>query len=155
MIGESLTSDTRLATSFGTALYVEPATGELRHGSNESVPNNVTFSLEAEAAGKRRYGSLFRDDGETRAPIACLPDGSLFAVGVEKQASSEMDRFHAVPLTPALIGLRSETGRYLCAEPDGRITISRARCSLWEVFAAAEDWYCGLRGQDELDEEVK
>ena len=39
----SLLPRTRLFTVFGTVLYVEPFTGELRHGPVESSPANAFF----------------------------------------------------------------------------------------------------------------
>jgi hypothetical protein len=47
--------------------------------------------------------------------------------------------FELVRLRPGMIGLRSGD-LYLCAEPNGRVTLSRAWCSVWECFLPSEDW---------------
>jgi hypothetical protein len=45
---ERLSSPARLFTAFGTFVYVDIASGELRHGPTEQVPANVVFKLEAD-----------------------------------------------------------------------------------------------------------
>jgi hypothetical protein len=43
-----------------------------------------------------------------------------------------------VDLERGLVGLEAN-GTFLSAEPDGRITLSKSWCSLWEFFLLSED----------------
>src|ERR1700719_234024 len=65
----------RLITAFGTVLYVDIASGDLRHGPIESSPANAVFLAEPSAAASGHHGYLVHDSGAARAPIVCLPDG--------------------------------------------------------------------------------
>jgi hypothetical protein len=44
-----------------------------------------------------------------------------------------------LPLERGLIALRSG-GRFMCAQPDGRLDLTNIRCSTWECFLGSEDW---------------
>jgi hypothetical protein len=116
-------------------LYVDSASGELRHGPIETSPANVLFMADETSAGAPRQGWLMNDMGERREPIVCSANCSWSAFGTSVTAKA----LRLVPLTHGLVGLRSED-RYLGAEPDGRITLSRAWCSLWECFLPSESW---------------
>jgi glycosyltransferase involved in cell wall biosynthesis len=43
-----------------------------------------------------------------------------------------------VELERGLLGMEAN-GTFLCAEPDGRVTLSKSWCSLWEFFLLSED----------------
>ena len=43
-----------------------------------------------------------------------------------------------VELERGLVGMEAN-GTFLCAEPDGRVTLSKSWCSLWEFFLLSED----------------
>jgi hypothetical protein len=125
----------RLFTTWGTALYVDPASGELRHGAIESSPQNAFLVGDPNSGGDPHLAWLVYDDAELRQPIVCSPDGCSAAAG----AFTPLAALEMVPLKHGMIGLRSRD-RYLCAEGDGRVTLSRAWCSLWECFLPSEDW---------------
>jgi glycosyltransferase involved in cell wall biosynthesis len=55
-----------------------------------------------------------------------------------------------VPLERGLIAF-SAGGRFLCAEPNGGLDLSKPWCSTWECFLASEDW-CGV-ARDHVEEQ--
>jgi glycosyltransferase involved in cell wall biosynthesis len=134
------TPPTRFFTTWGTVLHVDNPSGELRHGRIEGSPANAVFTpVGASAAGARR-GWLAHDRGDGRDPIICFPERSLAvsgSAGTDKGVTPTL--LELVPLERGLIALRAGS-LFLCAEPDGRITLSRSMCSLWECFLASEDW---------------
>jgi glycosyltransferase involved in cell wall biosynthesis len=125
----------RLFTTFGTVIHVDPASSELRHGSTETSPANALLVAESSGRDPCR-GWLAHETEEFREPIVCTANGSWSAPGGGSVAPTLLD---LVQLRQGLIGLRSGN-LYLCAEPDGRVTLSRAWCSLWESFLPSEDW---------------
>ncbi len=54
---------TRLLTAFGTVLYVDVPSGELRHGPVESSPANALFVADPSPARLRRRGWLMHHAG--------------------------------------------------------------------------------------------
>ena len=64
----------RLITAFGTVLYVDVASGELRHGPIESSPANALFVADPSSAGPRRRGWLMHDAEGSREPLVCYAD---------------------------------------------------------------------------------
>lgn len=131
---------TRLFTTFGTLLHVEPGSGQLRHRAADGSPANIVFVADQSRLNGSRTGWLMHDTGVVLQPIGCSAEGCWsVASGEEPAVSVVPTAFQLVPLERGLVGLESG-GRYLCAEPDGRVTLSRARCSLWECFVAAEAW---------------
>ena len=72
----------RLITAFGTVLYVDVASGELRHGPIESSPANAVFVADPSSAGPHRRGWLMHDAGDSRELLVCLADRchSSFAI---------------------------------------------------------------------------
>jgi hypothetical protein len=80
------------------------------------------------------------DLGEELAPIQFSAYESLRAFNASKPLAS----FAAVPLRLVrldrrLVGLQYGD-LFICAESDGRITLSRSVCSLGECFVPSEDW---------------
>jgi glycosyltransferase involved in cell wall biosynthesis len=125
---------TRLFTTFATVLYVEAESGELRHGAIDSSPANAVLAVDHGLFEGSRTGWLMHDAGDGMQPIGCSTEGCWSC-----DASLAPTAFQLVPLERELVGLQSG-GRYLCTEPDGRITLSRTVCSLWECFLPSEDW---------------
>ena len=125
----------RLFTTWGTAVYVDAASGELRHGAIESTPQNAFLVGDPSSGGGPALVWLVYDNGGLRQLIVCSPNGSRPDDG----ASTAPAPLEMVPLKHGMIGLRSGD-RYLCADGDGRVTLSRAWCSLWECFLPSEDW---------------
>ena len=67
----------RLVTAFGTVLYVDAASGELRHGPFGSSPVNAVFV--ADPGSRSRPAGLAACTTRTvqREPIVCLADRSI------------------------------------------------------------------------------
>jgi hypothetical protein len=122
----------RLYTTFGTAIYVDPDSSELRHGPAGSSLANALYACP---------GGLFNGSGP--GWILHQAAGSLEPVvgGHERCHASAVGvatEFEGVAVDRCLLGLRAN-GRYLCAEPDGRVTLSRAGRGPWETFLALEE----------------
>ena len=132
----------RLFTAFASVLYVDAGSGELRHGAVDGSPANVVFTAGQSLFEGSQTGWLMHDAGGGLQPIGCAADGCWSTDGgANSGASPAPTPFQLVLLERGLVGLQSG-GRYLCAEPDGRVTLSRAVCSLWECFLPSEAW-CG------------
>jgi hypothetical protein len=130
----------RLFTTFGTVLCVEAGSGELRHGVIDGSPANSVFVADQSLFEGTRTGWLMHVAGDGLRPISCSADGCWSpGNGADSGAAFAPTEFQVVPLERGLVGLQSG-GRYLCAEPDGRVALSRAVCSLWECFLPSEAW---------------
>jgi glycosyltransferase involved in cell wall biosynthesis len=138
---------TRLFTSWGTMLYVDTTSGELRHGAIGTSPENAALVLDPIAVEARRYGWLAHELGPSSNPIACLADHSWSTPG-SRIAGATATAFQLVQLDRGILGLRSG-GLYLCAEPDERLTLCKPRCSLWECFVTQEEWAPPLLGTND------
>jgi glycosyltransferase involved in cell wall biosynthesis/predicted O-methyltransferase YrrM len=130
---------TRLFTAFGTVLYVDVVSGELRHGSIESSPTNALFVADPGLAGPYRQGRLMHDSGESREPFVCLVGHCHSISRAEGNASATPTVLELIPLERGLITFTAE-GLFLSAIPDGRVSLSAPACSTWELFLASEDW---------------
>ena len=127
----------RLFTTFGTVIYVDGA--QLIHGPIESSPANAFFVEDPSWVGSHRRGCLVHDRAGKREPIACSTSHCVLASRVEgKDGSSVQSVLEVVPLGRGLIAFTAGD-LFLCAEPDGRITLSRTVCSSWECFMASEN----------------
>ncbi|MBV8401585.1 MAG: hypothetical protein JOZ17_23110, partial [Acetobacteraceae bacterium] len=121
---------TRLSTSWGTVVYVDVGSGELRHGPVDRSPANAIFASDGAA------GQIIQEIAGSSRPIACGADRCR-AVDRASDANGTAAKFEPVPLNERWIGLKAD-GLLLCAEPDGRITLSRKACSAWESFLPAD-----------------
>jgi glycosyltransferase involved in cell wall biosynthesis len=130
----------QLFTTFGTVLYVEAGSGQLRHSVIDGSPANAALTADQSLFEGSRTGWLMHDADDGLYPIGCTADGcwSTFSKA-DSGASFSPTLFQLVPLERGLVGLQSG-GRYLCAEPDGRVTLSRSVCSLWECFLPSATW---------------
>ena len=118
----------RLVTVFGTVLYVDAASGELRHGPIEGSPSNAVF------VGEGSSGCIMHDIAGSLQPIACRTDGCWVASqGGSAGPSAKQTELEIVPTYPGKFGLKAE-GAFLCPESDGRVTLSRSECRAWEMF---------------------
>ncbi len=124
---EQIGSNNRIFTSHGTIMFVDTASGELRHGLLERSPSNVIFVPEGEQARIKFCGVDSPQD------IAFLPEYSA-VVGSEKAATHTKSSVFFLVTTIGKEFALTERGKFLCAEPDGRITLSRSECKLWERF---------------------
>jgi hypothetical protein len=128
-------SGTQLFTSHGTVIFVDPASGELRHGPPAGSPSNVVLVREGEQARIRFV------DANGQQDIVFLPEYSA-VIGSDKAAAITFGSvFSCAIVLGKEFGL-NECGKFLCAEPDGRITLSRFECNRWERFHTRT--YAGL-----------
>ncbi len=140
MIDPAAAPHARIFTSWGTVLYVDPASGELRHGPIEASPENAVFIADPMAAEPHRQGWFMWVAGEKLEPIAC---GALSCRTIA--ATEPVDPpvaptlLELLPLERDLIAFRA-AGRFLCAQPDGRLDLANTVCSTWECFLASESW---------------
>ncbi len=130
---------TRVYTSWGTVLFYDPASGQLRHGAIDTSPDNV--GLEADSfSGSSLRASLVELSGDLRRPIVALADQTLSRPNEGNADSlSKQIVFNVISLEDAIVGLEAG-GLFLSAQPDGRITLSRRWCRRWEFFVLSEEW---------------
>jgi hypothetical protein len=130
----------RLFTAFGTVIYFDVPSGELRHGPVETSPTNAVYEADQNSPRPGRLGWLMHDSPGSREPIICDPEGCrpTSDVGRDRHPANAT-RLELIPLERGLIAFRSE-GLFLCAYPDGRIALSARICSTWECFLASENW---------------
>jgi hypothetical protein len=128
MMMESVMPLPRVFTAFGTVLYVDAASGELRHGAADSSPANVIFLAE----GQR--GQIAYAGGGALRPIACEADRCQIVPSSDPAPGAFLD---ILRLNGAWVGLHLGNV-FLCAEPDGRITLSRPHCQTWERFILSD-----------------
>jgi hypothetical protein len=62
----------RSFTVFGTVLYVDVASGHLRHGPVESSPTNAVFMADPGWGQPHRMGRLMQDKGDSLESIVCV-----------------------------------------------------------------------------------
>jgi hypothetical protein len=128
MVGEAAVLPSRLFTMHGTVLYVDPVSGELRHGPFEGTPANARLVLDGP------HGQIMHDAAGSLRPIACLADHShAIDSGGNRERPAAPTVFELVALHQRWVGLRAQ-GVFLCAEPNGSVTLSREVCSAWESF---------------------
>jgi lipopolysaccharide biosynthesis glycosyltransferase len=127
----------RLMTHWGTAVFADLARGMLRHGPKESSPMNVTVSERLGTAYLHHVAS----DGN-RYAIGVAPSGASTQDAPLSQPATRSREFEVIPITTGdeqiTFALRS-TGLFLCAENDGRITLSRSAIGPWEAFRPAKN----------------
>lgn len=138
----------RLFTVFGTVMYVEPFTGELRHGPVESSPANAFFESGKSSGAANRQGQLTHAVNGSHEPIACYPD-TCFSVSQSQRENQAVDptTFELIPLERGLLTLKSGS-LFLSATPDGQMRLSTSVCSTWELFIASENWCTENHGQE-------
>ena len=127
----------RLVTVFGKSLYVDAATGELRHEAVETCPKNALFVADPSLDGRYRKGELVQDFGERREGIVCGADGCRTISRAGAGAAATV--LELIPLERGLIALAAD-GAFLSAIPDGQVRLSARVCSTWELFLASEAW---------------
>lgn len=118
----------RLFTNHGTVFYIDSRSRELRHGPLEGSPANAWLVIDGP------QGRIMHEAAGLLRPIVCLTDRShAIESKPDNVGPAAPTIFELVTLYERWIGLRAE-GRFLCAEPDGRVTLSRDVCSSWESF---------------------
>ncbi|TPN80424.1 FkbM family methyltransferase [Mesorhizobium sp. CU2] len=128
------TGSSSVFTSHGTMVFVEKYSGQLQHGKMENNPQNAVFIKEGDR------GQFFCLEGGARYDALSLPDHSRFNSGSNliELNSAVGGQFTIVGTTDTEFGLKMN-GLFLCAEPDGRITLSRTECKSWELFHFRND----------------
>ncbi|WP_224583220.1 glycosyltransferase [Mesorhizobium sp. CA14] len=141
-------SRARLFTAFGTVIYVDPSTSELRHGAVEYSPANTFVEQGTESAGIYRQVRLIYDTNNSHEPIHCFPDACLSASRLQGRDHSDSPAtFDLIPLERGLVTLRSG-GLFMSAIPDGHMRLRATLCSTWELFIASENWCSENAGSD-------
>jgi hypothetical protein len=128
----------RLFTAFGTVVYVDSASGELRHGPLETSPGNAGFVADASQAGPHHQGWLMHDTGRGHELIACASDCcQTVSQAGERPAAPTM--LELIPLERGLIAFRAKE-LFLSAAPEGTIRLSAPTCNTFELFLPSEHW---------------
>jgi hypothetical protein len=133
--GLSVDPRARLLTFHGTVVFVDTTSGELRHGPVTASPSNVVLVRDGEQVRIKFVGPGGQQD------IVCLPDYSA-VVGSPKAGTNDTA---ITPTVFSCVGAASEDfgltahGKFLSAERDGRLTLSRPHCRAWEKFQVQED----------------
>lgn len=132
MIGGFAALPTRVFTIHGTVLYTDPASGELRHGPVGSSPIN------ARLVSHGAHVQIVYEAGGLLQPIICLPDRCQTIESADKgDGSATPTVLEVVRQDWGWVGLKAE-GRFLSAEPNGQLTLSRTVCSGWEKFMLSD-----------------
>ncbi len=121
----------RLKTNRGTVVFADVESGTLRHGPDASSPKNV----------------ILADDKSTAYLLYLAPDGERYSVGVSPErrdadggSRAGAQAYHVISIGAdghLGFGLQS-CGLLLCAETDGRVTLSRNVLGPWEWFELVE-----------------
>jgi hypothetical protein len=122
----------RVKTHSGSVVFADINSGTLRHGPLESSPENVVLGANDGIA----YLFYILPDGD-RCTIGILPTHD--ASKREAYATGFMTRCRSFNVVSTEAGKRTVLGLrccnlFLCAEGDGRITLSRNVLGPWEVF---------------------
>lgn len=104
-----LPADHALLTNWGTCVYLDPATGALRHGAPGAVPDNLRARLTADRA----------------TLLHCLPGGGLVPV--------PGGSFTMHPLEDGRLALQRD-GRFACADDMLHFVVDRDTPRDWEHF---------------------
>lgn len=125
-------SPERVFTSHGTTLFVDILSGELRHGHFEHCPSNVVLIREGPLAHLK-----FSDKTSLRQ-LVYLVSFSSTTDSSKLELSGNNLPFRNDALSISALDNNEfalcQDNMFLCAEPDGRITLSRLDCNTWERF---------------------
>lgn len=132
----------RVLTCFGTQLYLDAASGELRHGDVGAVPANVLLQPDEIGGTSSSFARLVYSAGGRQGDIDCRVDRCAPAAGGAKPADDgRAIVLEVVALERGLFALAAH-GRFLMAEPGGKVALCAATCRTWELLLASEPW-CG------------
>lgn len=113
----------RLFTAHRSVLYVDPASGELRHGNLADSPSN------AQLVCQDRRAEILCTTAADQA-IVCSANGCCAST------RAAATTFELTQLGHRRLALRADD-LFLSAIPDGRVALSAARCQAWETFLLA------------------
>jgi hypothetical protein len=119
-------------TIHGTVMYIDVASGRLRHGSAGGVPRNLFLARDGNVAWFIRVAQ----DG-SQCYIQLQPEEQTATASTEQYVGTFDVIDAGIPDRPAL-GLRAR-GLYVCAEPDGSVTLSRRELGVWERLGLSQD----------------
>ena len=137
---------TRLRTTWGTVLYVDAVSGELRHGPADASPANLVLGA-GPPEEEPRVGFLLHESEDGPDPINCRADDCRTSSSLKPTVPApHATRLEIQLLEQGQIGLKSG-GFYLSAEQGGRGTLTRPACNAWEKFVPADNWHSLLRSQ--------
>ena len=123
----------QLLTCHGTIVFSDRDSGQLRHGSPACSPANVFLVANSQTA----YLVRRQPDG-TQQPISVPPaEGASQTSRFAHDGEASSKTFHVMHAAGSVFGL-VRAGLFLCAEIDGRVTLSRRQFGLWEQFQATE-----------------
>jgi hypothetical protein len=111
-----------IVTYHGTAVVFDAASGLLRH----AVIGTCDVNVHARRSGHEI--TLTWQDGDAERPLGDF--GPTFCA---LSPDGHVSRLTAIPAGPDLVALFAD-GRFLCAEPDGVMAMSRSTAELWEGF---------------------
>jgi len=116
----------------GSVLYFDEIIGEIRHGPILSSTEHRPLQLAFDDDNAVRLG-LGTSEGWKEVSVAPRSGGfgDLSPTGIEQ-------KFELHRLAEGRMGL-SVNGKFLCAEVDGRVTLSRDACDEWETFTLLSD----------------
>ena len=126
----------QIMTHNGHVVFVDTSMGQLLHGAPSSCPRNVFLAI----CGATGYLLHIAADGQRRSihvtaePPRHPPDVMTASLDQWIQAFRLVEVAGAEPAGFAL----SCDGLFLCAEPNGQVTLSRPRLGLWERFHLGE-----------------
>ena len=135
---------TRLFTAFGTMVYVDAVSGLLRHDAFDDSRANAVLVAEPCIAEGPQTASLMYDAGGVLEPIVVSAEG-CWRTSSTKPIPEPISPLRVIQIERGLVALHS-AGLFLCAEADGRITLSRPKCYAWECFVASPGWCDTLIG---------
>ena len=126
-------------------LYVDTASGELRHGPHGSSPANAAFVADPDWPGPPRRGRLMHDADGAREPIVCMAERSMCLSRSQSEGGvGRADR----------AGIDSAGTRLDCVQRGRRVSVGAFGrygqlcapvCSTWELFLGSEDWCTDAR----------
>ena len=128
MTDEPTALPSRLFAVHHTVLYVDPKSGELRHGPHGSSPANARLQFDG-AEGRIVYATE-----NINRPIICSADRSRV---LDDKAPGTATLFEIVPLDGLWIALKSQD-QFLSAIPNGSVALSAKICCAWENFLLAD-----------------
>jgi hypothetical protein len=118
----------QLLTGHGTVVFAD-FEGQLHHGPLALSPANVLLAGDRQAAYLMHRGS----DGVQR-PMEVSPSAEFRqAYDIPSDGNARPGEFGVVGAQGSVFGL-TRNGLFLCAELDGRITLSRRLLAQWERF---------------------
>ena len=124
-----------LFTCWGTHVYYDHATKELRHGIADRPKNTVLLSCGTPTEESDQ--AVLAIIGEGGVHFVTSDNGRLTVLSCEEpldvRYKTVHTRFSLVPVDQDRVGLRAQS-LFLCAEQDGRLTLSKTRLRAWETF---------------------